>query len=370
VLVHVLDPSAYTPPYDDALCAALARSGARVELHTSRFEHGAPPPPQGYVRVESFYRHAPRRGRARTLAKLAQHVPDMLAYRRAAAPADVVHVQWLPVQPLDAHLLPPRVRAGVRRPLVLTAHDVMPREPRAGQRAGQRRIYERVDALVVHSAHGRARLVREAGVPAERVHVIPHGALTPWERQPPAPLPPELAPVPEVPVALFAGLLRPYKGLDVLLEAWRGIADAELWIVGSPRMDISVLRARAPANVRWLTRFVSDGELHAVMQAAALAVLPYSEIEQSGVAFTAIGAGLPLLLSDVGGFPELAASGAARTFPAGDADALREKLQVLLSDTPQRARMSDAAAAARADAYSWDTIAARTLRLYESLKSG
>jgi glycosyltransferase involved in cell wall biosynthesis len=370
VLVHVVDPSAYTPPYDDALCAALSRAGARVELHTSRFAHGALPAPQGYERIERFYRFAPRRARVRRLAKLAEHVPDMLAYRRAAMAADVVHVQWLPVQPIDLHLLPDGVRAGAPRPLVLTAHDVLPREPRAGQLAGQRRIYERVDAIVVHSGHGRDRLIEHAGVPPERVHVIPHGALTPWQGLPAAPLPPELGPAPEVPVVLFAGLLRPYKGLDLLLEAWRGIDDAELWIVGLPRMDVSALRAGSPANVRWLTRFVSDGELHALMQAAALAVLPYREIEQSGIAFAAIGAGLPLLLSDVGGFPELAASGAARTFPAGDAEALRDALRALLRDPAQRERMSDAAAAARADAYSWDTIAARTLRLYESLRAG
>ena len=43
-----------------------------------------------------------------------------------------------------------------RRPLVLTAHDILPREPRPGQRAAQRRLYEHFDAVVVHSEHGRA----------------------------------------------------------------------------------------------------------------------------------------------------------------------------------------------------------------------
>ena len=49
------------------------------------------------VRVrEAFYRWAPARGRR--YARLAQHVPDMLRYRRAARAADVVHFQWLSVQ--------------------------------------------------------------------------------------------------------------------------------------------------------------------------------------------------------------------------------------------------------------------------------
>ncbi|MEA2142776.1 MAG: hypothetical protein QOI64_1206, partial [Solirubrobacteraceae bacterium] len=291
--VDVVDPSAFTPPYDHALCAALARAGAAVRLQTSRFGYGPVPAAEGYERVERFYRRLPpvaagaagsRVGsRARFAAKLAQHVPDMLAYRRAAAAAEVVHFQWLTVQPVDVHLLP---RA---RPVVLTAHDVLPREPRRGQLAAQRRLYERVDAIVVHSEHGRARLVDVLGIDERKVTVIPHGAFThlldvPGERA----LPAELAGV-DKPVVLFFGLLRPYKGLDVLLGAWRAAdLDAELWIVGMPRMDVGPLRAAAPPSVRWVSRFVTDDEVAAYFRRADLVVLPYREIDQSGVLFTAL----------------------------------------------------------------------------------
>jgi glycosyltransferase involved in cell wall biosynthesis len=294
--------------------------------------------------------------------KLAEHVPDMLAYRRAAANADVVHFQWLAVQQLDVGLLPRS------RPLVLTAHDVLPREPRPGQRAAQRRLYRLVDAVVVHSEHGRDRLERELAVPAERIHVIRHGVLRPWEGQPPAPLPPEL-PDPDRPVVLMFGLLRPYKGLDLLLDAWRGVPDAELWVVGMPRMPLAALRAAAPPGVRWLTRFVADAEIRALMERATLAVLPYREIDHSGVAFTALGAGLPMLLSDVGGFPDLAATGAAQTFPAGDAVALGERLRALLGDTAALERMRRCAREAAEREYGWDAIAANTIALYERLRA-
>src|SRR6266404_8779678 len=108
VRVHVVDPSAYTPPYDHALCRALARAGADVELVTSHFAYGPVAPPEGYVRRELFYRASPGApgSRVRTAGKLLQHVPDMLDYRRLAREADVVHFQWLPVQYLDGHLLP------------------------------------------------------------------------------------------------------------------------------------------------------------------------------------------------------------------------------------------------------------------------
>ena len=196
--VSVLDPAAYTPPYDRALCAALARAGAQVELLTAAFAHGEVPAADGFAVREDFYRWAPS-GRGRRAARLASHVPDMLLAARR--PADVVHFQWLAVQQLDQLL----VRA-FRRPRVLTAHDVLPREARPGQRAGQRRLYDAMDAVVVHSRHGRERLVAELGVDAARVHVIPHGILRPVGD---APLPPEL-PRFDGPVALCFGLLRPY----------------------------------------------------------------------------------------------------------------------------------------------------------------
>ncbi|HEV2975918.1 MAG TPA: glycosyltransferase family 4 protein [Solirubrobacteraceae bacterium] len=365
--VHIVDPSAYTPPYDHALSAALAAAGADVELVTSRFAYGATPAPDGYRRVDAFYRagaHVPGEGeraqRARRALKLAEHIPDMLRYRRAAQRADVVHFQWLVVQQLDGPLLP---RA---RPLVLTAHDVLPREASARRRDAQRTLYERFDAIVAHSQHGADRLTDELGVEPECVHVIPHGAFAHLAEQPAGPPPFQT----DKRVVLFFGLLRPYKGLDVLLDAWRGIDDAELWIVGMPRMDVAELRARAPADVRFVTRFVGDDELPAYFARADLVVLPYREIEQSGVLFTALAFGKPLLVSDVGGFGEIAAAGAARAAAPGDSAALGQALRELLGDPDELAALAARSRALAAGEYGWDGIARRTLALYERLLAG
>src|SRR5215213_8788892 len=141
--VHLVDPSAFTPPYDHALAAALVRAGADVDLVTSRFLYGPTPEPRGYRVDERFY--------------------------------------------------------GVSaRPLV-----------------------HRMDAVVVHSGHGAERLESELDLPADRIRVIPHGAFDHYTRiADPRPLPAELARV-EGPVILCFGLMRPYKGIDVLLEAFR-----------------------------------------------------------------------------------------------------------------------------------------------------
>jgi glycosyltransferase involved in cell wall biosynthesis len=357
VRVHVVDPAAFTPPYDRALAAALARAGAEVELWTSRFGYGDVPGAPGVTVREAFYRWAPERGRR--AARLAQHVPDMLRYARAARGADVVHFQWLPIQYLDAFLLPSV------HPRLLTAHDVLPREPKPGQLAGQRRLYARMDAIVVHSRHGAARLRDELGLDPARIHVIPHGALTGLAEQPE-----DAAPPPELrggdgPRVLFFGLIRPYKGLDVLLDAWRRAdkpAGARLWVAGMPRMPVSIDQPDVDAALR----FVTGPELAGAFRAADLVVLPYREIDQSGVLFTALAFGKPLLLSDVGGFPEIEG---AELVPAGDVDALAEALTGLLADPERLARMAAASRAAASDTFSWDAIARRTLDLYAALQA-
>ncbi len=363
--VHIVDPSAFTLPYDHALSSALADAGARVELFTSRFAYGDAPEPDGYAHRELFYRHA--RGapgsRARLAGKLVEHVPDMLRYRGIASSADVVHFQWLPVQAIDRYLLP-------RRPTVLTAHDLLPREPRPGQARFQRGLYDAVDAVIVHSAYGRDLLVGELGVEAAKVRVIPHGAFKHLTVQPDErPLPSELGAV-QSPVVLFFGLLRPYKGLDVLLEAWRGIDGAELWIVGRPRMPIEPLRAHAPANVRFVPRYVSDAELPALFRRAEVVVLPYSRTERfdtSGVLATALAFGKPTVVSDVGGFGEVAAAGAARLVPPGDPIALHDALAGLLADSQEREGLAWGALAAASGPYSWQEAAEQTLALYREL---
>ncbi len=361
--VHVVDPPAYTPPYDHALCGALARAGAAVELVTSRFAYGDAPEPDGYARRELFYRLAPGRpGSAlRRAGKLAEHVPDMLRYRRQARSADVVHFQWLDVQWLDGHLLPDR-------PTVLTAHDLLPREPRAGQARAQHRLYEAVDAIVVHSRYGRAQLVDRLGIAPGKVHVIHHGAFTHLaEQRAEQPLPLELRAV-EGPVALFFGLLRPYKGLEVLIEAWRGLNHGELWIVGRPRMPLEPLHALAPRDVRFIPRFVADDELPAFFRRADIVVLPYSRTERldwSGVLATALAFGKPVVISDVGGFGEVA--DAARLVPPDDPAALRAAIAELIDDGAARAHLAEAALAAAHGPYSWDLAAKKTLAVYESI---
>jgi glycosyltransferase involved in cell wall biosynthesis len=367
--VQLVDPSAFTPPYDRALAAALARHGAEVELLTSRFLYGPVPEPEGYRVQERFYRRSAARGLdapLRRAFKLAEHVPDMLRFRREAD-ADVMHYQWLTAPALDAALLPSR------HPRVMTAHYVLPPRPSRRRLASARRAFGRMDAVVAHSEHGARRLRDAVGLDPAQVRVIHHGAFDYLTRLPEEkPLPPELEGA-EGPVILFFGLLRPYKGIDTLLEAFRRVEEAELWIVGNQRMDVEPLRrlaAEAPGRVRFLTRFVEDAEIPPILRRADLVVLPYRDAEHSGVLYAALAFGKPLVLSEVGGFPEVAEHGAAHLVPPEDPPALAVALNELIADEGARSDLAAAATRAATGPYSWDAAAAQTLSLYRELLEG
>lgn len=361
--VQVVDPAAYTPAYDHALCSALAATGLDVELATSPFPYGSVPAADGYRRAERFYTGLAGTAGSRRLraGRALRHLPDMLGWRSSAREFDLVHAQWLAVQGLDVHLLP----SG--RPLVMTAHDVLPREPRPGQVRAQARLWRRADAVVVHSDHGRERLVEAVGVDPDKVAVIPHGPFGHLAAIPdPLPLPTELEGS-EGPIVLSFGLMRPYKGLDDLVEAWRGVKGATLWIVGRPRMDITSLKAKAPGSVRFVPRFVDDREIPTIFRAADLCVLPYREIDQSGVLATALAFGRPLLLSDAGGFPEVESEGAATCVPAGDRSALRDALASLVADPGRRSELAAGASALASGSWSWARSAELHMALYRRL---
>src|SRR5436190_8149882 len=368
--VAVVDLPAYTPPYDRSLCGALARAGADVTLLTSRFAHGEVPSADRYQVREAFYRRsATAAGRARRGLRAAEHLASLATLRREVARFDLVHYQWLTFPGLDAWLLPPA------RPRVLTPHGWLRAEGDAARgAAGFRRLARKMDLVVALSEWGARRLRDDLGVDPRRVEVVPHGAFDYLTRlRDEAPLPPSLAAV-ERPVVLCFGLIRPYKGIELLIQAFRHVRDAELWVVGRPLgTAIEPLRRLADPigeRVRLEPRFVAEREVPAFFRRADLVVLPHRDAEQSGVLFTALAFGKAIVATDVGGFGEVAAAGAARTVPAGDVAALGATINGLLADPVARQGLEERARAAASGPYSWDAVARRTLSLYRSLLDG
>jgi glycosyltransferase involved in cell wall biosynthesis len=137
-----------------------------------------------------------------------------------------------------------------------------------------------------------------------------------------------------------------------------------------PRMPMDELRRlanRVPGRVRFVDRFIPDKEIPAFMRRADLVVLPYRNIEQSGVLYTALAFGRPLVLSSVGGFTEIGERGAARLVPPEDPDELAEAITELIADRDTAAALAAGAEREASTISSWDRIAESTMDLYRDL---
>jgi glycosyltransferase involved in cell wall biosynthesis len=350
--IALVDPLAYTPPYDHALAKALAEEGHAVTLLTSRFPHGRAPEPQGYDREELF---APvstrvfRRSPLRLAAKGLEYAPSVRRLRRRIErlDPDVVHVQWLPRPELDLRWLR---SVADDRPVVFTAHDVLPRRRRALPVWPD--VLETAERVVVHSQRAVEQLV-ELGLAREKIARIPHPVFEG-----------EQLPAPKGRTLLFFGLIREYKGLDVLLEALPEIPDAQLVVAGDP---LDPVPPSADPRVEWHLRFIQPDEIRGLMSRAAAVVLPYKELDSSGVLATAIGYGRPVVVTDVGSLGEIVRDfKAGEVVPVDDPIALAEACERLLEPKALAAAARGAKRAAKA--LTWEHSAQAHDRLYREVR--
>jgi glycosyltransferase involved in cell wall biosynthesis len=359
--IALLDPPSFTVPYDHALASALARRGHDVTLLTAPFTHGDVPEPEGYRREEIFLpvssrlvRRSPR-SRARLVLKGLEYLPSAarLLRRVHALDPDVAHVQWLAIPRYDLHWL-----RRLRAPVVLTAHDVLPRNERNA--AAWTEVLAVAARVIVQSERAVEQLA-EAGLPREKLVRIQHPVFESGvEAEPPSGK-----------TILFFGLIREYKGLDVLLRALAGLPDARLVVAGDPLDPVEPLQRLAAGldiadRVEWRLGFLPDEAIPPLMHEATLVALPYRKIDSSGVLATALGHGRPAVVTDVGGLPDaIREFGAGRVVPPGDAEALAAALRELLEERELATAYEGAQAARRA--LTWDAAAAAHEAVYREV---
>lgn len=374
----MVDPSLFSPPYDAALCAALAEAGHDVTLH-SRAPRPLESDPRAACRVDDrFYRVSERMRRRRSFRRLAgptkvvEHAIDLakLTFEVRHHPPDVVHVQWLVVPFLDRVAL-----ARMRRcaPLVLTLHNTVPMHgnPRSRvQTVGWRPALDLAHHLIVHTSRARQAML-DAGFADDRVTVIPHGVLPSDGGAAPT-----ARAVSEIVEILLFGRLRPYKGADLLLDALaclpaEALHRARVRIVGEPLMPVGPLRAQAEAlgvasHVEWDLRAVPEREVAAVFERADIIVFPYRDIDASGVLMKALTHGKAIVATTVGGLGDVVVDRESGLLvPSDDVDALSRALARLIDDASLRGRLGAGAGRVASRLPTWNDIAQMTVAVYE-----
>ena len=178
-------------------------------------------------------------------------------------------------------------------------------------------------------------------------------------------------------LAVFWGLIRPYKGVDLLLEAfgrlpatspWRLIVAGEPWGGSGAELQAAVSRLGLSARVRLDLGWVPEGEVAELVGAADLVVLPYRDGSQSAVAPRALAAGVPVLTTRVGGLPETVRHGIdGLVVDPGSVPALAEAVAGLDDGTLERLREGVAEGRER---LRWPAYAAAVVRVAARVVEG
>jgi D-inositol-3-phosphate glycosyltransferase len=206
--------------------------------------------------------------------------------------------------------------------IILTAHNVNAASRDSTDtplnRFTLRMQYHLCDHIFVHTERMKTELLETFGVREQAVTVIPYGINNA---------------VPDTNLTadaarrhlniksgeraiLFFGAIAPYKGLDLLVEAFRQIAaqsaDYRLIVAGSPKGGCEGYLAKIREEIARIggervvqkIEYIPDDEVELYFKAADLLVLPYRQIFQSGIFFLSYSFGLPVVAADVGSFRE------------------------------------------------------------------
>lgn len=291
----------------------------------------------------------------------------------------VIHVQWFRLWYVDYLFSWLLRRRGVR--FVFTAHNILPHVQRPSDPKQYRKYYHLVDGIIVHDQRTREDLIAQMQVDASKVFVVHHGVL---ESQIPAvevkrraeDLKQELKILPGQVVFSCLGIQKAYKGTQEVVNVWaatpalRDNPNCRLLIVGR-KHDVDYSPVEHLQNVYTLDGMLSDLDFEAFLELTSVVMLTYRRISQSGLLFSAVNRGVPSLISDVGGMPEVLSVGNVGWNMGLLSEPELARWMQYLSEHPEEiaARRKDRAAFHTIlHSYDWSVIGAQTSKLYNTIQ--
>ncbi len=318
-----LQTGGFDRPYAYGLAMALVAKGVRLDVIGSDYVdspemHNTP----GLQFFNLWPPHPPNRTALGKLSRVLKHYARLIRYTAGAKPK-IFHILWnSKIQLFDRTLLMLYYRV-MGKKIALTAHNV-----NQGRRDGNDSLLNRLtlklqywltDHIFVHTQKMKDELIAKFGVCDRAITVIRHPIndafpdtdLTPAEAKR------RLGLLNNEKAILCFGRIKPYKGIEHLLEAFQELAESDadyrLIIAGEAEKEnegyLNQIKQMISSEVErgqiiLHAQFIPDGEMEQYLKAADVMVLPYNEIFQSGVLFLGYSFGLPVIATDVGSFRE------------------------------------------------------------------
>lgn len=223
--------------------------------------------------------------------------------------------------------------SGVR--IVWTMHNEIPHETKFARlerffRYGLSRV---AHCCIAMGEVGKSVLLKTYGRPLHQVSLIPHGDYRPAYRSSESSI--EARQILGLPsegrVFLFLGFIRHYKGIDLLLRAWKELDLPASHLVIAGRPGLGVLEEMQPliqsvSRCLIIPKFIPEKKVHLYMGAADVLVLPYRKILSSGSSLLGITFGKPMIAPRMGEIPEVLSGADDLLYAPNDEESLKESL--------------------------------------------
>lgn len=245
--------------------------------------------------------------------------------------------------------------------LFVQCHNIDDKEPKWWKSFLANLLFRRADLLVVHSAHSVDEVRERFGSTGVAktlqlfLPVIPIGREIPERNEAKGRLG-----LQDRKIAMFFGQIRPFKGLDIALNAWRDVDEdilllvvGEIWFGDEGRYQKIVRDEHLEGRVLFVSRYIPDAEVADYFSAADVVIASYRYENQSGVAMNAFHFGRPVIATSVGGLPDVIEDGInGMLVPPEDPEQLAMAVNRFF-DSEDRPRLEQGARATAAK-YSWE----------------
>jgi glycosyltransferase involved in cell wall biosynthesis len=289
----------------------------------------------------------------------------------------ILHIQWLPLLKyfkLELIFLSLWKKMSKVK-IVYTTHNILPHDTGNKHFDTFKKVYDLADKLICHVNITKQELQDRFNIQADKIEVIPHGPLFEDFDIKSKESACESLQLHNVKNVLILGYIRPYKGIDFLVDTWKEVIkeepEAQLIICGKANKESEdEIRAKIDTlglndNVVTRFKFVDTEEVPLYHFAADIIVFPYKRIDQSGALYTAMAAGKPIITTNVGGFKEVIIDGEnGYLVEYGDTRDFTEKIIHLLNDKNKKENMGEVNYNLIKSQYSWKVIAESTVKVY------
>ncbi|RHJ94197.1 glycosyltransferase [Parabacteroides bouchesdurhonensis] len=254
--------------------------------------------------------------------------------------------------------------------VITLIHNAIPHEPRFFDKPMAKLLFRQSHGFIVMSDTVKNDL--ESLCPGAKYIQNPHPLYNHFgEKRKKEEAITSLALEPDKKTLLFFGLIRDYKGLDLLIEAMSQLDDSyQLLIAGEcygsyDKYQALIDASPAGKRIHSYNRYIADDEIPAFFSAADALILPYRSATQSGVVSVAYHYNLPMLSTPVGDFQHsIADPGTGIVVPEISANAIAQGIKELLS--PEKLQIIAGNIEKEKAALSWQTLTSKLLHFIKT----